>query len=240
MLVVLLAPNGHLAARVDAGCVRHDLRIAIEPATHRLTVVDRVTLPAMGSKPVEFLLNGCLAVTNATPPVDEVPAGDVAPFLGINAGGTPAGPAIKRYRLRTMPAAGTFRLEYSGPFDFGLSDQKEEYTRGFRDTAGIVSDQGVYLAGSGAWYPQFATDLVEFTMEVKAPAGWQVISGGSGVSRDADGIARWSSRGPVDEIYLVGGPLLVSRDRAGSVETLVYLHEQDDALAGRYLATAGQ
>ena len=45
------------------------------------------------------------------------------------------------------------RLAYEGRFDFGLSDQKEEYTRGFRETVGIVSKQGVYLAGSGFWYP---------------------------------------------------------------------------------------
>ena len=36
-------------------------------------------------------------------------------------------------------------------FDFGLSDQKEEYTRGFRDTAGVVSEEGVFLSGSGLW-----------------------------------------------------------------------------------------
>ncbi len=45
------------------------------------------------------------------------------------------------------------RLRYEGKFDFGLSDQKEEYTRGFRETAGIVSKEGVYLAGNGFWYP---------------------------------------------------------------------------------------
>ena len=44
----------------------------------------------------------------------------------------------------------------------------------------------------------------------------------------------------MDEIYLVGGPLHVWRDAAGSVETLVYLHDSDDALAAKYLAATAQ
>ena len=44
----------------------------------------------------------------------------------------------------------------------------------------------------------------------------------------------------MDEIYLVGGPLHVWRDAAGSVETLVYLHDRDDSTAGKYLAATAQ
>ncbi len=44
----------------------------------------------------------------------------------------------------------------------------------------------------------------------------------------------------MDEIYLVGGPLQAWRDSAGAVETLVYLHEKDDATAGKYLAATSQ
>ena len=44
----------------------------------------------------------------------------------------------------------------------------------------------------------------------------------------------------MDEIYLVGGPLQVTKDSAGKVETLVYLHEKDDALAAKYLAATAQ
>jgi hypothetical protein len=44
----------------------------------------------------------------------------------------------------------------------------------------------------------------------------------------------------MDEIYLVGGPLRPFRDNAGGVETLVYLHEPDEALAAKYLAATAQ
>ncbi|MCX6551803.1 MAG: M20/M25/M40 family metallo-hydrolase, partial [Acidobacteria bacterium] len=67
-----------------------------------------------------------------------------------------------------------------------------------------------------------------------------LISQGNGTSRGPDGKARWTSGGAMDEIYLVGGPLQVFTDAAGSVETLVYLHERDTSTAGKYLAATAQ
>ena len=98
----------------------------------------------------------------------------------------------------------------------------------------------MYLSGGGFWYPQLGSGLVEFSMDVAEPDGWQVISQGAGTSRDAAGAAHWTSEGPMDEIYLVGGPLQVTKDSAGKVETLVYLHEKDEALAAKYLAATAQ
>ncbi|MGE5815656.1 MAG: M20/M25/M40 family metallo-hydrolase [Acidobacteriota bacterium] len=215
----------------------HVLRVELTPAKHLLTVSGQVTIPPGRT---EFLLNSRLRIVKAIPVVDEIPAGDLAPFLGTNVaqGGTAL--PVKRYRIREIPGDRVLEIEYSGPMDFGLSDQKEEYTRGFRETTGVVSAEGVYLAGNSFWYPHFGQELLTFDLNVRAPAGWHVISQGSGTSRDEDGSARWSSKDPMDEIYLVGGPLNVTRDRAGSVETLVYLHEADAALASKYLTTTAQ
>ena len=69
---------------------------------------------------------------------------------------------------------------------------------------------------------------------------WHVISQGNGTSRDEQGVARWDSDGLVEQIYLVGGPLLRYSDAAGAVEALVYLREQDDALARKYLDATAQ
>jgi hypothetical protein len=187
---------------------------------------------------MEFLLHAGLRITASEPAVVEIPLGDAARFLGINAPTIEA--PLKRYRVVRPPSGDAVRLRYEGHFDFGLSDQKEEYTRGFRETVGIVSKEGVYLAGNGFWYPHVAPGLVEYDVEVIQPAGWHVISAGNGTARDATGAARWESHGPVDEITLVGGPLVVYRDAAGPVEALVYLRQKDDALASKYLQATAQ
>ena len=53
--------------------------------------------------------------------------------------------------------------------------------------------------------------------------------------RGALGVARRDGRD-----HLVGGPLVVYRDAAGAVETLVYLRQKDDALAAKYLQATAQ
>ncbi len=238
LLLFMLAATAAAQPAAPPVHLQHALQITLAPSSHGVTAVDRMTLPpARQAAPAEFLLNARLTITKAEPAVHEVPLGDVSPFVGNN-GGTPEGVTLKRYRA-DAPAA-TLVVEYAGTIDYGLSAQKEEYTRGFRETAGTVGPEGVYLAGGGFWYPQLGTELVEFSMDVAEPAGWQVISQGAGTSRDAGGAAHWSSEGPMDEIYLVGGPLEVTRDSAGKVETLVYLHEKDAALAAKYLAATAQ
>jgi aminopeptidase N len=228
------------AGAAGAG-VHHALQVTLDPARHRLAVANTLGLPA-GDGPIEFLLNARLRITKSSVPFDEVAAGHTAPPSGINAAPDASSDVapLTRYRLREVPANRVLTLEYAGTMDFGLSDEKEQYTRGFRQTPGIVSSEGVYLSGSSGWYPRLGDELVTFEMTVTQPAGWHAISQGSGTSGSADGPARWTSSDPMDEIYLVGGPLLVYRDRAGDVETLAYLRTKDDGLASKYLTTTAQ
>ncbi len=244
-LAASIAPSARGAEPTPAH-PRYDLAVTVDPAAHHLAVEATLTLPAAPQGgTVDVLLNGALSVTRSTPAAEEVPAGDVGAFLGNNGTSDALGAAValKRYRFRVGTGT-TVSLAYGGRFDFGLSDPKEEYTRGFRETAGIVSPEGVYLSGAGFWVPQLPAGdgggLLEFRMTAKVPAGWELISQGDGTSRGADGVARWDSKGAVDEVYLVGGPLVVSRDAAGAVTTLVYLRKPDEALAARYLGVAAQ
>ncbi len=246
LAATLTLPPEHALAASEPARVRHSLHVALDPARHRLSVTDTLTLPSVagdGARSVDFLLNAALKVGASLPPVTEVPADgrDAARLFGIEgARDLYVAGKLKRYRVALPPTGGTLKLSYGGVFDFGLSDPKEEYTRGFRETAGIVSPEGVYLAGSGFWYPQLDAGLVEYQLEVRQPAGWHTIGAGNGASRDARGLARWDSHGAVDEITLAGGPLVVYRDAAGPVEALVYLHQRDDALASKYLQATAQ
>jgi hypothetical protein len=222
--------------------VRHEMTIDLDPTGHHLRITDRIDLPRGTGEGAEFLLNAALAIRDSVPAVRPVELGQVEGFFGINAGESlpDDGVELARYRIAGVPEDGRLILTYEGLIDYGLSDPKEEYTRGFRETAGIIGEEGVYLAGNGFWYPRFGDGLVEFRMEVSQPEGWHLISQGDGSSRGADGRARWDSAGPTDEIYLCGGPLKLYRDSAGAVEALVYLREPDDALAAKYLTATAQ
>ena len=225
--------NATLDAEIDT--VGHELRVVLDPGTNHLAVDDTITLPPAARRAgAEFTLNSALAITQSRPAVRN---------LGPVDNGT--GPETVRYALDAAAPDGMLHLAYEGAIDFGLGDQQEEYARGFRETHGILGPEGVYLDGASAWIARFADEMIRFTVEVEAPEGWHVISQGNG-SSDATGdpghtrAARWDSAGELEQVYLVGGPLTVQRETAGSVEVLVYLHQPDEALARQYLDAAAR
>ena len=219
--------------------VHHVLTLALDPNARTIAVTANLR-PAATATEIEFLLNSRLTLTRSAPAAREIPAGDVS-WLGEIEGGQPgAGPKVTRYRVALPKPGAPIRLEYAGPFDFGLSDQREEYTRGFRSTSGVIAPEGVYLSGASAWYPLVGRELVTFDLTVTQPDAWRVVSEGSGTSRGEDGRARWTSSDPVDQIHVVGGPLHVTTEAAGAVEAQVYLHQPDAALAAKYLTATAQ
>ena len=225
-------PIGVASAGEEIGTVGHELRVAIDPATQHLAVSDVISLPpAARGAGAEFSLSSALSITSSEPTVTKLGSGD-------DAEGT------VRYALAAPAPDGVLHLSYEGDIDFGLSDQKEEYARGFRETRGILGPEGVYLDAGSAWVASFGDGMIRFTLEVEGPGGWHVISQGNGSSDAGAGpggtrIARWDSGSEVEQVYLVGGPLRVEREMAGAVEVLVYLHDWDEALARKYLdATA--
>ncbi|HTV01314.1 MAG TPA: M20/M25/M40 family metallo-hydrolase [Luteitalea sp.] len=237
LLCVLLGAS-ILPSRAQAP-PHHTLDVRLEPATARITVRADVRPPA-GVREVEFLLHARLQITRSEPVVHQRPLGDVA-WLGDVEGGTPRmASTMTRYAV-TLPAEATvLHLEYAGALDFPVSDVREEYTRGFRTTPGLIGQQGVYLTGTTGWYPLLGRELVTFDLTVTQPDGWRIVSEGDGTSRDASGRARWTTTVPVDQIHLVGGPLHMATQAAGAAEAQVYLHEPDAALAGKYLAATAQ
>jgi uncharacterized iron-regulated protein len=207
--------------------VAHELTVTIQPDNHQLVVEDRVHLPAsLRRANTVFRLNSNLRIIESSVPMEELGADEQQ--------------GAKRYRLAGGVPGGTWTLRYEGAMDFGLSDQKEEYTRGFRQTRGVLREEGIYLDADSDWIPEFDERLLRFSLNLQLPDHWHVVSQGKGSSRDGQGWARWTADGPMDQIYLVGGPLQRETDAAGGVEIQVYLRQRDDALTRKYLDTGAR
>lgn len=221
----------------------YQLELQIDPATHELNVTASVALPERyAGQTLEFLLTDAVEVSSSSAAVTRLPYDGSQGFSGIN--GTSVDLTeqgnVARYSVQLPADSAQLELRYAGVMNFALGGLKEQYTRGFQSTAGLIDERGIYLAGSSLWYPYFSDELVSFRLRSNVPPGWHLISQGNGSSRDDAGMSEWDSAGLVDEIYLVGGPLQKYGEAAGAVAAEVYLREPDDALAQKYLTATAQ
>ncbi|MBV6423230.1 MAG: hypothetical protein NAOJABEB_01020 [Steroidobacteraceae bacterium] len=229
-----------LLARVSAGALalvalsagaadlpRYDLDVRVTPSAHQLDVEATVAFPPeYAGRQVEFLLAAPLAISRSSPTVERLPVGETAGFSGINgsSGALEKAGHAARYRVTLPKDAPTLKLAYAGPIDFNLETPEEEYARGFSETAGLISEKGVYLAGSSLWYPYLGDTLFVAAVTTHPPEGWHLVT---------------VDPAPVDEIALVGGPLTRYTESVGAVEAQVFLRTPDEALARKFLdATA--
>lgn len=216
--------------------IHHELKIVLEPEKHRIRVQDTLTLPARMLQPaqankVQFALHQGLHPISVTAGV-EIRQENNRPFISSDQ--TPSVP-LERFNLTLPNGQRTFVLVYGGEILHALQKTGEEYGRSFSETPGIISPEGVFLAGISYWYPRFNDDLLTFTMEVKLPEGWKAVSQGQRIREGT-----WRSLDPQDEIFIVAGRFTEYTQPAGRVQAMAFLRMPDPALASRYLEATAQ
>ena len=251
----LLPALGILAACIvslaapSAKVPHHDLRVRLDPQAHRLSVRDSLTLDAAHfaaaatSEGVTLVLHQGLDLRCVTRgwrllPLEQVPED----FDGADGAQVP----LAAYRLVRQPdAEGPVVLEWEGAINHPLEQVGEEYQRSFSETPGLITAEGVFLAGSSLWVPRLDNELLTFRLEAQElPAGWDVVSQGGRTSHEKDAEGRWTTvwecPEPSEEIYLVAGPWTEYRTHRGKTEILAFLRTADEALADRYLQATGR
>ncbi len=224
-IISLFLLTGSLAAQAGE-TVHHDLIVTVNPAESTLEVQDSITLPPKSCQPrCLFGLDKGLSLSFLPPSVKNYPTS----ARQINA-------------WSVLPGAnGRLMLKYAGTIRHGLENISDAVGKSQQVTRGTISEQGVFLDSASHWYPVFYNEQgempVSFSLQVNLPEGWQAISQGrrSGNS--------WMESSPQQEIYLIAGRYRLYRRPVAGLgkqrEALVYLHQADDELAGRYLrATA--
>ena len=229
--------------------VKHDIEARLDPDAGTIEVIDAVTLPeglaADSDGGYRFLLHGGLAPVTASAGwrLERLEETAHADFLGINATSeTTAGDVpLEGWRLVAGEGAESpVVLRYGGSIRHQLATSGEEYQRSFSETPGLISVDGVFLAGASYWLPDFGDALVTFRLEVSGLAPpWDVVSQGRRTRHDiaADGTrtTAWRVDQPTEEVYLVAGPWFEFSDRSGNVELFAFLRQDDPSLAARYL-----
>jgi len=232
LLCLPLAANARL---------HHSLEATLGPGQHLIEVEDTISGFSPASRTIEFRLHPQLQpeILTAGVRLVELPGGDGSlPALNADAGH--AGVSPRRYRAELPPGQQELTLRYRGPVRHDLAQQGEEYARGFRETPGMISTQGVFLSGGSYWYPHVDGQPLTFDLRLRLPAGWRGMTQGDRVERRTDAGDEqeyWRCDVPQEEIYLVAGAFTEYQQTTDGVRAMVLLRKPDPVLAQKYLDT---
>jgi hypothetical protein len=130
-------------------------------------------------------------------------------------------------------------IVYSGLVNDEIKNGAAEYARGFSETSGLISEDGIYLAGSTAWVPYFPdSEMFTYMLNVTIDSEWTVLTQGKRIKNEIVGKKKtiiYICTNPMDEAYIVGGKWTEYSDQAGEILVQAFLRSPDEALANKYL-----
>ena len=247
--LLLLIPAALFA---QSAPVYHKLDVLVQPDQQSIAVDDEILLEA-GYKPerLTFLLHGNLQITNHSQHIQirQVGTSGGGGDIGMDrddAGMDSSALKLNEYEvvfkdknLRNQP----FKITYKGQIHSPVVQSEENYQRGFSESPGIISEIGVYLAGSTYWVPTFPDAMLRFDMSVSLPEGWKSVSQGGRTLqeiRNSRQVESWHEDKPQEEIFLIGAKFNEYAYQAGNVLAMAFLRTPDEALATKYLETTAQ
>ena len=230
--------------------IHHNLKTKIDPSQSYLDVVDEITVktPLLKDK-LSFTLNESLFVETVSDNVkiEVTKRSFLAKDVGMDKDDVESESKLllNEYTILDFDKTAdlTFTIKYSGKIDSPIEQSEENYQRGFSESPGIISDLGVYLAGSTYWVPTIDDELATFNLTTKLPSLWRTVSQGKRIEDKVEGeihIDTWESPTPQEEIFLIAAKFNEYKFSAGSVDAYAFLRTPDEALANKYLETTAQ
>ncbi len=217
LIVILLVSSQLVFANSDTA--HHSLIVKLDPKRQTILVTDTISLPRVHTSTVSFSLNSSLTpeITDSSIRLEKKDHQNYS--------------SITLYTLQLPYGMSDFVISYHGTINSQLEAYGREQSRGFRSTSGIISPEGVYLAGSSNWYPSLTEyKFATFELEVELPDGWSAVSQGEQLEPSV-----WRELQPQTEIYLLAGKYHQYNRQAGDLSAQVYLTSDDKKLSNSYL-----
>jgi hypothetical protein len=207
--------------------IHHDLKVVLYPKDHRFSAEDTVRVPEHLLPEFRFYLHKGLnpsSLTQGSSIVAETEERHDNIF--------------ESYRVKLPSGVNKFMMRYSGIINHPIQQYGKEQARGFSQTTGIISEEGVYLAGSSFWYPVFNESFISFNLQIEMPPDWDAVSQGgrtNHVKEKSVTKVQWDSPEPQEEIFIAAARFNEYVKSAGNVLAMVFLRTPDKGLAGKYV-----
>ena len=229
------------------GQIAHELKVKLDPESHRIEVVDNITLSPelLKSKQLHFTIHQGLEpeVLDKNIALKKTSGAEAGRFFTDNPSLQQSSMKMELFEVNLPEGTDQFTLKYAGEIYHPVQEYGEEYARSFSVSPGIISPEGIFLSGSTIWYPHFVDELVTFDLDVELPAGWSSVSQGTRRKAETGTDSRrdvWVADTPQEEIYLISSKFTEYSQAAGVVEAMAFLRNPDSQLAQKYLDTTAQ
>lgn len=230
MILVVMTAAG-ITQPALAFQVSHDLSIALDPETGRLTGHDRMVATPRGAQILRFRLG---------------PQVDVA-SLAVN--GSPRNP-VRHGDILTLPLAseereGELRIDirYSATFDDPAPRMPANTDNPGYGVTATIEPRGAFILGGAGWYPAVTGAEEVYRIRVSAPDGiFAVTSGRSLGTRSENGrsISEWEIRNPVESLALVASTFQIDTRRLGNITLATYFSPENAGLSSAYLEASAR
>jgi len=232
---------------VDLGAIsvlRHEIQLAIDPASHRMRGMDRVTIQVGRREVREFsvTLNKALVVAWVSS------EGKLLPFSP-----RPLPPSTELdtrhahqivVRLDRPARAGETLIvdfDYAGEINDPPKEPRHLRFVTPSETSGHIGPEGVYIGPESYWYPDVPNSLASYRVTATIPPGWEVIGQGGLVAHEARAdatVTTWDASAPAEGLTLAAGKFVVVMRMSGNTEVATYFYPEDRELADEYLTAA--
>ncbi|NQV36395.1 MAG: hypothetical protein HQ509_00120, partial [Candidatus Marinimicrobia bacterium] len=225
--------------------IHHELNASIVPQESSISVIDEITISESALNfDLTFKLHDALKVSTSKT-VMLVKENVNAKDIGMDIDDADSESKLKLNQYTVIIPEGhkgdfNFTLEYNGKIESPVEQSEENYARGFSESPGIISEIGIYLAGSTYWVAHFEDQMMSFNLTTTLPKGWKTVSVGKRtLDKVKDGlhIDKWESPNPQEEVFLIAATFHEYSYPMGAVTAFAFLRTPDDGLANKYLET---
>ena len=233
LIMVLVFINTQLLFAQDQ-YENQEIDAKIDVATSTLNVKNSISLPSKlfinNSNSIEFYLNKNLIIGKIEGAKIENSVNNDTLINGY----------VNKYKLIFKKSNNyNFTINYSGEIKDDIKKSAAEYARGFSETNGVISENGIYMANSTYWLPSFDKNLLStFNLKVEINKDWSVVSQGKRTKNELVNdkkVIVYNSPEPMDEIYLTAAKWTEYSKQLGDVEVQAFLRTPDEELAQKYL-----
>ena len=212
-----------------------NISASIDVLNSSLEIINQITLPEnyLANK------NSGIFYLNKKLIIESVVGGEIIDLINTD---SYSKDYTKKYEIKlNNTESNSFTITYKGVIKDSIEQSAAEYARGFSETKGTITENGIYLSGSTYWLPKFENDfLSSFNLTINIDKDWSIVSQGERIKNEVqNGVKNiiYYSPEPMDEVYLIGAKWTEYSKILGNVEVQAFLRTPDQELADRYLNT---